>query len=213
MKRCILLVVFIFLVVPNGTKLSGQNNTQKDEEVFIYRDSDYTENHGKWTNFMPDKDAGKHLLISLVDKTDPYRGSTCARLEVKTWHPDGWLGLAATCKEDYWGDKPFDGAFALSGMRKVVFYARGQQGGESIQVKLLTTAGDSRFPYGDSAKGPIESEWITLGKTWKRYEIDVRSADLKRVVIPFSVFTDVSHNEAPGIVFYLDHIHYTKADQ
>jgi hypothetical protein len=81
-------------------------------------------------------------------------------------------------------------------------------GGESIQVQALTT-GDQK--YGDSAKAPVESEWIKLDKTWKRYAIDLRGADLERVVIPFAVFVDEAHNDSPAVTFFLDHVHYTDA--
>jgi hypothetical protein len=206
MNTRFLLTVFLALIAYNRPA-QGQDALTDNEAFFVYRDSDSRENHGYWTNYMPDGEAGKkHMAVSLTDKSDPYRGSTCIKVEIKSWHPEGWLGLAVSCKRNYSGDTTFDGAYSLRGMRKLVFYACGNQGGESIQVQALTTG---EKPFGDSAKDPVESEWIRLDKTWKRYEIELRSANLERVVIPFAIFVDTQHNEGSSFSFFLDHIHYT----
>lgn len=92
-----------------------------------------------------------------------------------------------------------------------MFYAKGERGGEAIQVKVAV-AGDKQF--GDSALSPAATPWLTLKKTWQRYElpIDPQHTDLKRVVTPFCFVTSQDQNDAKEITFYLDHIYFVLED-
>jgi hypothetical protein len=139
-----------------------------------------------------------------VDKKDPHTGETCVRVGV-TLKPPFWCGIAVSCAPKFWGKKPGVPAFNLSRAKKLVFYARGDQGGEYIQVKVAIT-GDERF--GDSAKFPAATKWLSLRKGWQRYELDLRGYDLKRVVTPFVFVTDLTHNRPGSFTFYLDDIHF-----
>jgi hypothetical protein len=111
--------------------------------------------------------------------------------------------LAVSCAADYWGEQASDTAYDLSKVRKLVFWARGERGGEVVRVSVAIT-GDK--PFGDSARAPAESEWLTLGKGWKQYEVDLRGVNLKRVVTPFVILSNKDYNTR-DITFYLDDIY------
>jgi hypothetical protein len=187
----------------NKTGGKDDNEDSKLERWFVYRDSDSKENHGHWTNVMQ----GDLLLaLGLADKVDPAFGETCVKATIKFQAPN-WCGVAVACEPDYWGEKSSDTAFNLKKAKKLIFYARGEKGGESIQVKVAI-AGDK--PFGDSAKVAPATPWLTLKKNWQRYEltIDPMRTNLERVVTPFCFVTDKAHNRGEEISFYLDHIYY-----
>ncbi len=158
-----------------------------------------------WTNWM---EADLVADFSLVDKTAPMHGETCVRMTVK-FAPPNWCGIAASCKENYWGEEPCDDAFDLREAGKLVFYARGDKGGEVIKIEALI-AGDKR--YGDSSRTKLSSGPIRLERDWRRHEvkIDPRRHDLRRVVIPFSVVAVRAENSSSAITFYLDRIYYAR---
>ena len=182
-------------------------STRQDNAVsnwYVYADAASKQNHGNWTNVMPAEGA-KMLNVTLVDKTDPRVGKTCVRATVK-FLPPNWTGIAVSCTPDYWGEKPSNSAYDLRGAVKLVFYARGDKGGETIQVKACIT-GDK--PFGDAAAIPAATPWITLKKGWNRYELSVAKLDLSRVVTPFCFVTSRSHNDDAEITVFFDHIYYT----
>jgi hypothetical protein len=186
---------------------ADDNEDAKLERWFVYRDADSEGNHGHWTNFMA-KD-NKELIepFRLADKVEPAFGETCIKATVKFQAASDWCGVAVSCAPDYWGEQPSDAAFDLKKATKLVFYARGENGGESIQVKVAV-AGDKKF--GDSAKIPAATSWLTLKKTWQPYElpINAKRTNLERVVTPFCFVTDKAHNRADEITVYFDHVYF-----
>jgi hypothetical protein len=169
---------------------------------YVYRDADSRENHGVWSNWMP-AEAARMLKVNMVDAKDPNSGATCIRVDVR-WQPPFWAGIAVACESDYWGQRPSATAFNLRKAKKLVFHARGELGGETIQAKVAI-AGDK--PFGDSAKTPAATEWITLTKSWKRYELDLTGMDLARVVTPFAWVANKDYNPR-DFTFYLDDIYF-----
>ncbi len=199
MLRCVLAGVLSLL----SLGFPGVSSRAAAEDCwYVYRDSDSKENHGHWTNWMPEE-AGKMIKLGMVDKRDPHSGASCVRVDVRLMEP-GWCGIAVSCQADFWGEKPSDAAYNLTKAKKLVFHARGERGGESIQVKLGITG---EKPFGDSAKAPAESEWVSLTKGWKKYEVDLQGVDLKRVVTPFVFVTNKDFNRARDFTFYLDDIY------
>jgi hypothetical protein len=107
-------------------------------------------------------------------------------------------------QRDYWGEWDAPG-LDLSKAKKLIFYAKGEKGGEEIQVKAAI-ASDKEF--GDSALVPIVSDWLRLEKDWKRYEIKVDGSQLNRVITPFTLISNIDHNLGGSITFYVDEIYY-----
>ena len=132
---------------------------------FVYRDVGGAENHGNWTNFM---EGHQVKDFSLRDELRPFEGTSCVRVSIKFEHPN-WCGIAVACQPNYWGEQPAE-AFDLAKARKLVFYARGEEGIEVIEVKVAI-AGDK--PFGDSSKSPVATT-ITLDRDWRRFELPHR---------------------------------------
>jgi hypothetical protein len=109
----------------------------------------------------------------------------------------GWAGVYWQHPDNNWGDQP--GGLDLRGLTALTFYARGEHGGE----KLRFLTGGITGPHGDTlTKRSIHA---TLTTTWQRYAIDLRGADLSRVVGPFG-WTASQTNNPTGASFYLDDI-------
>lgn len=181
----------------------GEEAEDESRNWYVYRDTDSAENHGHWTNFME----GQLVTdFSLAERIDPFEGESCVRIKVKFQQP-GWCGIAVSCKPEYWGKEASDTAYDLSKAQKLVFYARGDKGGEGIQVKVAI-AGKERF--GDSARVEGATRWIRLTKKWERYELPINQkvTDLSRTVIPFSIFADRAHNTDEEITVFLDRVHF-----
>jgi hypothetical protein len=172
----------------------------------IYQDAAGKENHGSWSNWMP-KGADKTITLNLADRANPAEGETCVRMTFKFTPPNNWCGVAVSCTDDYWGETPSDTAYDLRRAGKLVFWARGDKGRESIQVKVAIAGAQ---PYGDSARIPAATPWLELEKTWKRYELplDRRRINLTRVVIPVCVIGTRDHNQTDEITFWLDNIYF-----
>lgn len=170
---------------------------------YVYRDGQSDSNHGVWTNYMPET-GGQMIKLNLMDGADPASGATCVQVAVNLKRP-WWCGVAVASKADYWGTRPWKEAYDLSRATKLIFKARGQKGGETIQVKVAI-CGDK--PYGDSTAIPPASSWIKLTKAWQTYELDVKGYNLKRVITPFCWVTNSGHNRSGEFVFYLDDIYF-----
>ncbi len=207
--RSVFIIGLISLCGVGGDTAIAQVTTSTTPRFYVYRDGDSKYNNGFWTNFMPSPEefpgSDEILEHSEVHKIDPNTGASCVRIDVKKWVRPRWAGIAVSCKPDYWGKKPNDRAFDLRRMKKLVFFAKGDRGGESIQIQVAIL-GKER--YGDSARQPATSKWIELGKGWKKYELDVSKLDLSRVVTPFCVVTNKAHNDSDNFTFYLDDIYF-----
>jgi hypothetical protein len=115
----------------------------------------------------------------------------------------GWGGVAWQNPEQDWGDKK--GGFNLTGAKRLVFFARGEQGGEEVTFGFGLIGQEKR--YFDTAKRSTGK--IRLGKDWQKYQINLNdlkaNENLERIKIGF-VWTVASTGKP--IVFYLDDIQW-----
>ena len=94
----------------------------------------------------------------------------------------------------------------LKGYKRIVFFVRGQQGGEvvsfvamgRISSGLNSNSVDS-FPYQDFA---VTTKNVTLTDFWKRYEISLKESQLDNVTHPFG-FVITGHEPGAKEIFYL----------
>jgi outer membrane protein OmpA-like peptidoglycan-associated protein len=114
----------------------------------------------------------------------------------------GWSGVYWQNPANNWGDKPGQTGFDLRGAARLVFWMRGEKGGEKIhEVRAGGIVG--RFPDSDVAlEGPI-----TLTKEWKRYEIDLSGKDLRHIIGGFALAMNRRDNPEP-VTFYIDNVAY-----
>ena len=187
-------------------ELSGVAYAQ-DQRWYVYRSHNAPENHGVWANLMPENGADMITFSTAAPLKDGPTASntTAVRVAVRLKSP-WWCGMVVSSNDQYWGEEKanaFDNQ--LTGAKKLVFWAKGAKGGENIQVKVAIAGGK---PYGDSAPFPFVSDWIQLEPKWQKYELDVDGASLRRVVTPFVVVVDMSHNPSGEATFFLDEIYF-----
>ncbi|MEI8209583.1 MAG: hypothetical protein WCG16_10290 [Methylococcales bacterium] len=201
-NRCLKLSLIVTLIF-------SVNMAMAEAKVYVYKDGDYAENHGIWANIMP-KEAAETGSIAFKPFFKPgYDGKgNAVKVVADVSKAPNWIGLVVSVKENYWGEKPAEG-LNLSKAKKLVFYAKGNQGGEQIQVKAAI-ASDKQ--YGDSAELPITSVWLTLKKDWERFEIPINGIDLSRVITPFVLVINQDHNQEKPITFFVDEIYYEVAE-
>ena len=113
-----------------------------------------------------------------------------------------WAGIYWLNPADNWGDRK--GGYNLTGAKKLVFWARGENGGEKIAEFRIGGVGQGReYPDSDTASiGPV-----ILPKQWKEYEIDLRGKDLTYISGGFAWIANVDDNPS-SCTFYLDNIRY-----
>lgn len=102
----------------------------------------------------------------------PHTGNVCWRVVVKRWAPPYWCGIAWFTK-DGGNDRIFEPdatwpAYDLSRAKKLVFWARGAEGDEVLQVKIGILTDKT---LGDRTTFPIASKWLRLTSQWTRYEL------------------------------------------
>lgn len=142
--------------------------------------------------FMPEE--GMPMLKIDPNHLDPTltRGDQACFAAKVTWASPWWVGCAwisgTDARTQWWGDGEGGWFYDLSALKHKAmhFDARGERGGERIQVKF-GILGDKR--PGDSTPFAAESNWLSLSKGYKHYELelnDFTSAQLKRICNGFT---------------------------
>jgi hypothetical protein len=147
-----------------------------------------------WSGWMGDNAS---LALDLHCADNPHSGPFCMKLNFKS--ANGFGGIAAQDPPNDWGDQP--GGFNLTGASKLTFWARGEQGGETVTFKLGILGADKKYSDSDHA----ELADVQLTKEWKQYTIDLSGKNLTRIKTGF-VWV-LTANGAP-VTFYLDDIQY-----
>ena len=142
----------------------------------------------------------------------PERDS-CIRMKVN-WGEASWAGVAFISGPDkpaWWGDNNRGRYYNLSSLpnKKIVFYARGEKGGECIKAQIGVLG---KKPFGDSLHDPIVSDELTLTPNWVRYEVDLKDIppnDLARICNGFGVVAERGSQSGSGTEtqFYIDDIY------
>ena len=127
----------------------------------------------------------------------PHTGRTSIRVDFEA--NDGWAGVVWQSPANDWGDKP--GGWDLTGAKKLVFFARGDKGGEKINFEFGLLGKEKPFP--DTAKGKLDA--VSLTTDWKEYQIDLKGLDLKRIKTGFAFIVPA---QGKGVVFFLDDIRF-----
>ncbi|MBN1897763.1 MAG: hypothetical protein JW827_03215 [Spirochaetes bacterium] len=167
-------------------------------------------NYGSIGNvhYFPTGRMGDYLTIRFWGncKQKPFQGISCIKVVYDPvfdpeMNEEHWAGVFWLNPANNWGFIPHQG-YDLRGATKLVFYARGEQGGEEVRF----TMGGVRGPYPDS--GCTDEMVVTLSKKWKRYQISLKGIDLSYIIGGFCWVVSYQNN-SQGSVFYLDEIYYT----
>ncbi len=165
----------------------------------VYTDRSSVKNH-----FIPSGWMGDYgdMKLDVGSKEDPYSGDTCIKIFYNGKGAQGarWAGIYWQNPANNWGT--VDGGFDLSKATKVVFWARGDKGGERIEEFKV---GGIMGEYSDSDGTGIGP--IVLTKEWTQYTIDLKGKDMSYIIGGFCWATNVDVNPE-GATFYLDDIKY-----
>lgn len=168
---------------------------------YVYTDKSASANH-----FAPSGWFGDYGDIHLndADENSPAEGRTCLRIDYAAQGAQGhdWAGIYWQEPQNNWGDKP--GGYDLSGMKRLTFWARGENGGEQIAVFKVGGLGGAYPDSGSAQIGPV-----ILAKQWQQYFIDLEDVNLSHVTGGFAWVVDRFDNTGP-ITFYLDEIRYER---
>jgi hypothetical protein len=142
------------------------------------------------------------LKIDDGNATDPADGRSAFKIAYSGKSSQGanWVGFYWQHPANNWGEKP--GGFDLTGMKRLTFWARGEDGNEKIaEFKVGGITGE----HGDSDSASIGP--VTLTKEWKKYTIDLADKNLSHLVGGFA--WSASRDDNPnGFVLYLDEIRF-----
>lgn len=193
--------VLLFL---STVSVSAQTPTEEKpfKRFSVYKDKSSRENHYVPSGYMP---TGECLEMKDNTKEGCKEGKSCIKViydvncsrESRQWAGIYWLSPA-----DNWGDRK--GGYNLTGAKQLVFWARGEKGGEQIAEFKVGGIGTNRdFPDTDSATiGPV-----ILSKEWRQYEIDLRGKDLSYISGGFAWTANTDQNE-DSCTFFLDDIRF-----
>jgi hypothetical protein len=154
-------------------------------------------------HFYPTGWMGDYTDITMDEECseNPHSGPTCIKVIYSAEGQKRWAGVYWQNPPNNWGMA--DGGFNLSRARRLVFWARGEKGGEIVQFKMGGIAGY----YPDSAVAT--AGLLTLENEWRRYEINLSGKDLSYISggFCFVVKSEAGYN-TEGCIFYLDEIFY-----
>ena len=164
---------------------------------YIYHDMNSQENHGSPSGWLGDY---RDIILNLSCTESPFSGENCMEI---TYTAEGskfayWAGMLWQNPSNNAGD--IDAGIDLSGAKKLVFWARGDEGGEIVDAFKL---GGTLGAYPDTDCAGIYR--IMLNKEWTKYEIDLTKCDLSYISGLFCWVAN-RYNNPEGFKFYLDEI-------
>lgn len=165
----------------------------------VYTDSSSPDNH-----YIPSGWMGDFGDLTMDDKSmdNPHGGTTCIKFvyTAKKSQNQGWSGVFWQNPANNWGSKK--GGFDLTGLNKITFWARGENGGEVIDK---FSVGGIKGMYPDTAEisvGPIE-----LTSDWQEYTINLVGKDLSYINGAFCWVANADSNP-DGLTFYVDDVKF-----
>ena len=165
----------------------------------VYSDKVTKDNHYTPSGWMGDYG---DIKVEAGCKENPHSGATCIKITYSAEQKQGagWAGVYWQNPANNWGTQP--GGYDLKGAKKLVFWARGEKGGEKIaEFKIGGITGE----YADSDTANITD--VKLTPEWKEYTIDLTGKDLSYISGGFCWVANAASNPN-GFTFYLDDIYY-----
>ena len=147
------------------------------------------------SGFMGNSDAVKMTLDSTEN---PYEGKTCLKAEYNS--ADNWGGVLWQSPANDWDGK-LPGGANLTGATQLEFWARGANGGETVNFVFGVLDGNQ--PYRDTAKGELKN--VVLTNQWKKLTMPLKGRDLSRIKTGFGWSLA---GQGKPVTFFLDDIRY-----
>jgi len=202
--------LFFFIVFCSTTSHAQEGDIPVDDQpksfkpFIVYQDKGSPLNHFVPSGYMPN---GECIKMDDAWRDNCQEGKSCIKvvydiacsLKSRRWAGIYWLNPA-----DNWGERK--GGFNLTGAKKLVFWARGKNGGEKIaEFKIGGVGVGSGRDYPDSDTASIGP--VILSSRWKEYEIDLRDKDLSYISGGFAWIANVDDNPS-SCTFYIDNVRY-----
>ncbi len=179
----------------------------------VYEDVSSAGNHFHSWAKVPSDAAAVTMNGSWTDA--PHSGATAIRVEFQDptfagfYLLNGVLPAGADSPEPNFGTIP-DAGIDLTGASSITFWARGENGGETIEffmggVGRDADTGEPIAPHPDST--PVVKQAFVLTDQWAIYTLDLTSKDLSYVLGGFGWIASDEQNPG-GAVFFLDDIDY-----
>ncbi len=197
MRKLMLALAVMLLVISAANVLQAAD---APKPFPVYSDTKSPDNHYSPSGWMGDYG---DLKVNDQYGVNPHSGTTCIqwKYSAKGANGAGWAGVYWQNPANNWGAKK--GGFDLTGATKLVFWARGEKGGEIIAE---VGVGGITGKYADTDK--VSTGPIKLTTEWKQYEIDISKADLSYISGGFFWTAKAEDEPAGGITFYLDDIRF-----
>ena len=194
-------VLLIATGVPHFAFAREQGDAVVFSSFIVYQDTS-SSNRFTPSGYMP---TGECIKMDDAWTQDCKQGKTCVKVVYDTVcsaKSRRWAGVYWLNPADNWGDRK--GGYDLNGASKLVFWAKGEKGGEQIaEFKVGGVGANREFPDTDTAAvGPV-----ILSKDWREYSIDLRGKDLSSIIGGFAWTASVDANP-DSCVFFLDDIHF-----
>lgn len=192
----------VVLLALSGRAFAQMSEDKPFNRFNVYQDKSSRGNHYVPSGYMPN---GECLNMDDTWRENCTEGKSCIKViydVVCSADSHRWAGIFWLNPADNWGDQK--GGYNLTGATKMVFWARGENGGETITEFKIGGVGTNRdYPDSDSAAiGPV-----ILTKNWRKYEIDLRGKDLSYISGGFAWASNSDYNP-DSCTFYLDDIHF-----
>jgi hypothetical protein len=177
------------------------------DAFYIYSDKDAPQNH-----FIPSGWMGDYGDLKFNDQSqdNPFSGATAIKITytAKKTQGQGWTGIYWQSSQNNWGQR--DSGVDLSDFNKLVFKARGKNGGEVIS--LVKVGGIIKDTKGEKVSFPdstnVEYGPIRLTKDWQEYSVNLVDKDLSYINGGLCIIFNAAQVEGEETV-YLDEIYYT----
>jgi len=140
------------------------------------------------------------LTLDGVHAESPHEGTACIKLRYDG--DGGWVGVAWQHPPNNWGDRA--GGFDLTGASRLELWARGEYGGERIDIGVGLPAEGKAHP--DSGMASVKG--IVLKREWRRYEIPLEKVDLSSIKTGFVV--NLIGRRGSSVTVYLDSIRFVR---
>lgn len=154
---------------------------------------------------MGDGESGTaYIKLNEGCREQPHSEPACIKVTYPTFGPKGWGGVYWQNRMGNWGDHTGDD-LSNGGYRYITFWARGQNGDETVEFK----AGDIKASktHADSFEASIGK--VSLTRTWRLYKMDLTGKDLSSVIGGFCWIANRPSNPN-GLTFYLDDIRFER---
>jgi len=184
---------FLLLILAGSVFAFSQKSEQEADVYYVYSDK---WEHGIPTGFMGEKD-GISLKLDDAWKENPYKGEKCIRFTVD--NSEAWRGIHIQYTGAWNVAVEESTKLAdLTGYDKLEFYARaeGKDGGLFL-IEEIGVGGGGGF------EDKRTDSFIEIGSEWKRYTINLKGMDLKRL-------NTMLFMTLPQGILYMDEIRFIK---